>query len=314
MNMSLLNVEQLSVRFKGQDSDVVDGISFSIGTQQTVGLVGESGSGKSISALSLMRLAPPEAQISGKITWKNQDILSLTEPDIRAIRGAEMGMIFQNPLAALNPVYSIADHFIETLMKHKKLSKKEALENAISLLASVRISAPEKRIHDYPHQFSLGMCQRVMIALTLAMSPTLLIADEPTASLDVTVQAQILDLLNELKSEQQMSMLLISHDLGVISQHCDWVLVMYQGQLVEQGTPAQLFATPQHPYTQALIDAIPKLGHQRRAGIVHAEVDTPIQPQGCRFAHRCPIVQDRCRVEKPPVTKSAPTEVRCWGV
>ena len=262
MTPPLLQVRNLSIQFEGADTPVVQNVSFEVNPCQTVGLVGESGSGKSLTALSLLRLTPPTARISGEILWKGQNIAAMTEPKLRQIRGRELGLIFQNPLAALNPVYTIGDQIIETLRFHHQMTKPQAIERAIALLNEVQIPKAETRLWEYPHQFSLGMCQRAVIALTLAMTPTLLIADEPTASLDVTVQAQILTLLQELKNAQKLAMLMISHDMGVVAQICDWVLVMYRGQIVEQGHPEAIFNAPQHPYTQSLIAAIPGI-HKR---------------------------------------------------
>ena len=255
----MLDIRDLSIQFPTSATPVVDSVSFQIPTGHTVGLVGESGSGKSLTALSLMRLTPPEAHIQGQILWNNRDILTLTDAELRQLRGAELGMIFQNPLAALNPVYSIGDQLIETIRFHHHVSHDIAKTMAIDWLNRVKIPHPETRLQDYPHEFSLGMCQRVMIALTLAMSPKLLIADEPTASLDVTVQADILDLLTTLKHEQQLSMLLISHDMAIVANRCDWVMVMCAGHIVEQGIPRDIFTNAQHPYTRSLIAAIPRL-------------------------------------------------------
>ncbi len=254
----MLKICDLSIQFASSAMPVVDSVSFTVPTGHTVGLVGESGSGKSLTALALMRLTPPDAVISGQLLWNNEDILTLDDAKLRQLRGAELGMIFQNPLAALNPVYTIGDHLIETIRFHRHVTHEAAKAIAIEWLHRVKITDPETRLHNYPHEFSLGMCQRVMIALTLAMSPKLLIADEPTASLDVTVQADILDLLNTLKHEQQLSMLLISHDMAIVAKRCDWVMVMCAGQLLEQGIPRDIFTNAQHPYTRSLIAAIPK--------------------------------------------------------
>jgi peptide/nickel transport system ATP-binding protein len=314
----MLTVEHLSVRIPQDSQEVlaVDDISFSIGENKTVGLVGESGSGKSITALSLIKLTPPTAILGGKIMWENRNVLDMNTSQLRALRGHEIGLIFQNPLASLNPVFTVGNQMIETICLHQKVSKKEAKDLAIDLLKKVRIPDPEKRMNNYPHEFSLGMCQRAMIALTLSMRPKLLIADEPTASLDVTVQAQILDLLEELQESFKMSILLISHDMGVISQNCDEVLVMYVGKIVERGTPDQIFNAPQHPYTQALIEAIPKIGKSRQAFTLQGDPPSPLNlPKGCRFQSRCPKVIERCRIESPPlVTSPAGQACACWVV
>ena len=256
----MLEVKNLRTVFKNQDQDIVavNDVSFTIPDNQMVGLVGESGSGKSITALSIINLLPPNGYITnGEINWNGQDLLSLTESEKRYIRGREIGLIFQNPLAALNPVFTIGNQMVETIKLHHGVATAEAKDLAIDFLKKVKIPDPHIRINHYPHQFSIGMCQRIMIALTLSMNPTLLIADEPTASLDVTIQAEILDLLNELRNEYKLSILFISHDLSVVAQHCDHILVMYLGNLVEEGNPDQIFKSPQDPYTQKLISSIP---------------------------------------------------------
>ncbi len=308
----LLDVDHLSIGFPGVPHPVVDGISFQVQQSQTVGLVGESGSGKSLTALALLKLTPPQATLNGHIRWKGQEVLAMTEPSLRQLRGRQMGLIFQNPLSALNPVYTIGEQLVETLRFHHGMSKPEAIERAIELLNQVQIPNPRSRLSDYPHQFSLGMCQRAVIAMTLAMKPTLLIADEPTASLDVTVQAQILSLLSGLKATENLSMLMISHDMGVIAQTCDWVLVMYLGQLVEEGPPEQLFHDPKHPYTKALIDAIPGLGKASKLGLKPVDHGPPTYT-GCRFYSRCPYAMPKCLTDAPPETVVGDQHrVRCW--
>lgn len=255
----MLEIKNLSIEFKQGDHalNAVKSVSLSVPDGQTVGLVGESGSGKSVTSMSAMRLLPSNAKIGGDILWRSQSILNHSDEQMRAIRGKEIAMIFQNPLAALNPVFTIGNQMVETIMLHHGVSKEDALNRAIALLDRVKITNPAERIHDYPHQFSLGMCQRIMIALTLSMQPDLVIADEPTASLDVMVQAEIMSLLKELQDEFGMSMLLISHDLGVVAQNCSHIYIMYHGEIVEEGSPTQIFKAPKHPYTQALIAAIP---------------------------------------------------------
>ncbi len=314
----MLTVENLTIKIPQGSNTVlaVDNVSFSIEHNKTVGLVGESGSGKSITALSLIKLTPAHASLTGKVMWDNQNVLEMNHHQLQTLRGHEIGLIFQNPLASLNPVFTIGQHMIETITLHQKKSKKEAYDIAIDLLKKVRIPDPEKRMKNYPHEFSLGMCQRVMIALTLSMQPKLLIADEPTASLDVTVQAQILDLLEELKETFKMSILLISHDMGVISQNCDEVLVMYVGKIVERGTPSQIFYSPQHPYSQALIEAIPQIGKQRETFTLQGDPPSPLNlPKGCRFQSRCPKVIDKCRQESPELVQSkAGQYCACWIV
>ena len=258
----MLSVRDLKITFKGQHSlvDAVKGISYDLEKGKTLGIVGESGSGKTVSGMALMGLLPPTAQIEGQVLFNNEDILGADKKRLQRLRGAEIALIFQNPLAALNPVFSIANQMIETICWHHNVTKKEAREQAIALLDRVKITDPQRRIDDYPHQFSLGMCQRIMIAMTLSMKPALLIADEPTASLDVTTQKEILELMDELKEEYQMSMIFISHDLGVVLERCDEVAVMYLGSIVEQGKPQDIFKNPHDSYTKKLIDAIPKIG------------------------------------------------------
>ena len=258
----MLSVRDLKITFEGQHSavDAVKGISYDLEKGKTLGIVGESGSGKTVSGMALMGLLPPTAQIEGQVLFNNEDILGSDKKRLQRLRGAEIALIFQNPLAALNPVFSIANQMIETICWHHNVTKKEARERAIFLLDRVKITDPHRRIDDYPHQFSLGMCQRIMIAMTLSMKPALLIADEPTASLDVTTQKEILELMDELKEEYQMSMIFISHDLGVVLERCDEVAVMYLGSIVEQGKPQDIFKNPHDSYTKKLIDAIPKFG------------------------------------------------------
>ena len=257
----MLSVNNLDVTFTGDSTAVhaVKGISYELKKGETLGIVGESGSGKSVSSMAILNLLPATATISGEINWKGQNILTLSESELRSVRGSQIAYIFQNPLAALNPVFTVANQMVETICLHQKCTKKEALEEAIHLLDKVKIDNPSKRIHDYPHQFSLGMCQRIMIAMTLSMKPDLLIADEPTASLDVTTQKEILELMDSLKDEYKMSMILISHDLGVVAERCDEVVVMYLGDIVEQGSPKDIFGNPKKDYTKLLINAIPKI-------------------------------------------------------
>jgi len=313
----MLEIENLKVIFKEKKHQVtaVDTISFHIPENTIVGLVGESGSGKSVTALSLLRILPQNADITAtKMIWKGQDLLTLTPEEMRKKRGKEIGLIFQNPLAALNPVYTIGNQLIETLQLHHQISKKEAKDRAISLLKGVSIPDPEQRLNEYPHQFSLGMCQRIMIALTAGMKPHLMIADEPTASLDVTIQAQVLSLLRSLKEETKMSMLFISHDLGIIAQHCDYILVMYLGRIVEKGTAEDIFLRPQHPYTQALISSIPIPDPTRKQTpqLIHGDIPSPIHiPSGCRFHTRCPKVMDICKTQNPDFYVKNTHETAC---
>ena len=257
----MLEIKSLTIDFylKEKVIHAVKGIDFSVSNSQIIGIVGESGSGKSVTALSIMGLLPETAKISGEVLFENQNLLELSNKQMRQFRGSRIGYIFQNPLAALNPVFSIANQMIETIILHHDISKKEARTMAIDLLDRVKIVDAHKRIDDYPHQFSLGMCQRIMIAMTLSMKPDILIADEPTASLDVTTQKEILELMDELKQSYNMAMIFISHDLGVVAERCDYVHVMYLGEILESGDPKSLFQSPKHTYTRRLLDAIPKI-------------------------------------------------------
>lgn len=257
----ILEVKDLCLEFESKDGPIpiLKNLSYAVEHNQSLGLVGESGSGKSMSALTIMGLLPPTARItSGKILWKGQDLLQMTEEEKRGYRGRDIGLIFQNPLAALNPVFTVASQMIETIqLHHEGMSKADAETMAIDFLNKVKIPDAARKIHDYPHQFSLGMCQRVMIAMTLSMNPSLIIADEPTASLDVTVQAEILRLLDELKADYDLSILFISHDLSVVANHCEQIVVMNKGRIVEHGNPDAIFGSPKDPYTQRLISSIP---------------------------------------------------------
>ena len=257
----MLQINELRVEFN-QDKkrvEAVKGISFELPHGCSLGVVGESGSGKSVTAYSIMGLLPDTASVTGEIIWNGKNLLDFSPKEWFSIRGKEIGLIFQNPQAALNPVFTIANQMIETIQLHQQVSKQEARNIAIELLKKVTITNAEQRIDDYPHQFSLGMCQRIMIALTVAMKPKLLIADEPTASLDVTSQKQILTLLGDLRRDFEMDLLIISHDLALISEHCDYVVVLYLGEVVEHGKTADIFQNPQHAYTKKLIEAIPKV-------------------------------------------------------
>jgi oligopeptide/dipeptide ABC transporter ATP-binding protein len=302
----MLKVTNLSTSFSVENATLkaVDSISFHIEDGEVVGLVGESGSGKSITALSLMGLLPENGSItSGSIEYKNQDLTKLPQDTLRKIRGKEIGLIFQNALSALNPVFTIGNQMIETIMIHHNTTKEKAKDMALSWLKEVGISDPERRLEQYPHECSLGMCQRIMIALTLSMNPSLLIADEPTASLDVTIQAQILELLKSLKKEYNMSVLMVSHDMGVIAQHCDRVMVMYCGKIVESGKTEDIFASPKHPYTQALLSSIPVAdpSAKQTPTLLSGDIPSPMNlPSGCRFHPRCPQVKPECKTSAPP--------------
>jgi ABC-type dipeptide/oligopeptide/nickel transport system ATPase component len=254
----------------------VDDVSFEVAAGETLGLVGESGSGKSVTALSIMRLVQPPGRIAGgTVTFKGQQLLSLSEREMRAIRGAEIALIFQEPMTALNPVFTIGDQIRETLLVHRRVARRAARARAVELLESVRIPDAAARIHDYPHQLSGGMRQRVLIALALACRPSLVIADEPTTALDVTIQAEILDLLREMRSAFNLSMILITHDLGVIAQTADRVAVMYAGRIVEQAPVRDIFRRPQHPYTRALLAAVPGAAHPAQPGAAQSPAAAP---------------------------------------
>ncbi len=314
----MLRIDNLKTTFKvgSETLRAVDGVSFSIPKGKVLGIVGESGSGKSVTALSVLGLLPGSATLSGSVTWNDQELVGAKQSVLKRIRGGEIGLIFQNALAAFNPVFTLGQQMIETLRLHHDFTKSEAKEKAVEWLIRVNIPDPELRMTQYPHEFSLGMCQRMMIALTLSMQPSLLIADEPTASLDVTIQAQILTLLRDLQRELGMSVWMISHDLGVIAQTCDEIAVMYLGKIVEQGTPLALFSAPQHPYTQALIAAIPKADpriHQEWKGL-EGDIPSPLHlPSGCRFHPRCPECFSRCKQEEPELRVVRESKVACFA-
>lgn len=314
----MLKVKNLKTTFDVGDQVVtaVDDVSFEVPKGKIIGLVGESGSGKSVTALSILNLLAANGSVkSGEVIWNGQNLLSLNSKEKTKFRGNEIGLIFQNPLASLNPVFTVGNQLVETIVLHQKVTKDDAKKIAIDLLREVNIADPEQRFCDYPHQFSLGMCQRIMIALTLSMKPKLLIADEPTASLDVTIQAQILDLLHRLQKEYEMSILLISHDLGVIAQHCDYILVMYLGKIVEAGSPEAIFKKPLHPYTQALISAIPipDPTQKKIPQLLKGDIPSPLNiPKGCRFHPRCPKVMPECKEKDPVFCKHGDSEVACW--
>ena len=315
----VLQVRQLRTYFH-TDSGVgraVDGVSFDLQRGQTMGLVGESGCGKSMTALSLMRLVPtPPGRIeSGEVFLDGRDLLQLPEDQMCQVRGADLAMIFQEPMTSLNPVLTCGYQIAEAVILHQQVSRQEARGRAIEMLKRVGIPAPEQRIDEYPHQLSGGMRQRVMIAMALSCNPAVLIADEPTTALDVTIQAQILELLARLREELRMAVLLITHDLGVVAEVADQVAVMYAGQIVEHASPAAIFARPLHPYTRGLLQSIPRLDQRReRLAIIPGMVpDARHFPEGCRFAPRCPLAEERCRQQAPALEALAPQhQVSCW--
>ncbi|MBI5298806.1 MAG: ABC transporter ATP-binding protein [Deltaproteobacteria bacterium] len=296
----------------------VDDVSFIINKRESVGLVGESGSGKSVMSLSLMRLiSPPGKTVGGEVLWNGTDLLQLPEKEMRKIRGKNIAMVFQEPMSSLNPVFTIGDQIGEAIIIHEGGTKKQVTSRILELLHMVGIPSPKERIDDYPHQLSGGMRQRVMIAMALACKPDLLIADEPTTALDVTIQAQILELLAKLQQELGMALLLISHDLGVIAEVSNRVMVMYAGELVEEGPSADVFAKPQHPYTKGLLAAIPplkKLPKDQLLATIPGDVPSLMNlPAACYFQNRCPKVQARCRAEKPLMEEKLPKQTaRCF--
>lgn len=311
----IIQVQDLSTVFHTELGLVraVDGVSFSIPKGQALGVVGESGCGKSITSLSILRLIPPPGEIvEGKIILDGQDLLRLSEAEMRSVRGNKIALIPQDPMTSLNPVYTVGQQIIEAIELHQKVSRDEARKRAIEALSKVRIPQAAARVDDYPHQFSGGMRQRVMIAMALSCNPLLLIADEPTTALDVTVQAQILELLREIQKEQGMSILLITHDLGVVAEMCDSVAVMYAGAVVEHAEVHELFGNPLHPYTVGLLNSVPKPDSQRLQPIDGQPPSLIDLPPGCRFANRCTLVEDRCHKSLPPLEPKATGHlVRC---
>ena len=316
----LLQISDLHVSFAGDETRVtnaVQGVDLAIERGRTLGLVGESGSGKSVTALAVMRLLPKEtAQVRGRVTFDGRELLALPERAMQDLRGNRMAMIFQEPMTSLNPSYTVGDQIGEVLERHRGMSANEARRQAIALLERVRIPSAAARVDEYPHKLSGGMRQRVMIAMALACEPLLLIADEPTTALDVTIQAQILDLLRMLQTESGTAILLITHDLGVVAEMADDVAVMYAGEIVERGPVADVLAAPEHPYTVGLLGSIPRLEVQRQRlstikGMVPNLTATFV---GCRFAPRCPFVEDRCRNETQALRtmKANSRRSRCW--
>jgi oligopeptide/dipeptide ABC transporter ATP-binding protein len=314
----LLQVRDLKTYFFTSNGIVkaVDGISFSLKKGETMALVGESGCGKSVTALSLLRLVPePGKIVGGQIRFDGEDLLHLTEPEMRRVRGNRIAMVFQEPMTALNPVLRIGNQISEVLLQHQDISKADARTASIDLLHQVGIPAPEQRIREFPHQLSGGLRQRVIIAMALACDPQLLIADEPTTALDVTIQAQIMDLLSNLQSKRQMATLLITHDLGVVAESAQQVAIMYAGIIVEYASVNQLFDKPGHPYTRGLLASVPRLGDKRdRLSPIDGHVPSPLTYHaGCPFLERCPEVIPICSNRCPKLKEIAPGHyVRCW--
>ena len=305
--MTLLSVRNLQVLFRSEAGDIaaVDDVSFDVAEGEVLGIVGESGSGKSVTALSIMGLLPrPPARIGGgAVVFQGQELLSLGERALRNIRGPGIGMIFQEPMTSLNPVFTIGDQLMETVRVHERVGRSAQRERAVDMLARVGIATPERRLHDYPHQLSGGMRQRVMIAMALACSPKLLIADEPTTALDVTIQQQILELLLDLREELKMAIMIITHNMGVVAETADRVIVMYAGKIVERAPVGELFARPAHPYTRGLLESIPSLADDReRLKTIPGTLPNPAaMPRGCRFEPRCAYRIDACAASVPPL-------------
>ena len=317
--MAVLEVRGLRTEFTTDDGNfpAVDGISFEVEAGKTLAIVGESGCGKSVTALSIMGLVPnpPGRVTSGSIRFEGRELVGAAARDLQDLRGNGMAMIFQEPMTSLNPAFTIGDQIVEGLMRHRPLSKAQARERAIEVLRQVRIPAPEQRFDEYPHKLSGGMRQRAMIAMALACQPQLLIADEPTTALDVTIQAQILELMRVLRAETGTAVILITHDLGVVAEVADDVAVMYSGRIVERAPVQAIFDDPQHPYTVGLLGSIPRLDVERqRLASIEGQVPNPLRrPAGCNFADRCPFAIAKCRAETPPLLEVLPGhQSACW--
>ena len=315
---ALLTITDLQTCFPTAEAEfhAVNGVSISIEKGSTVALVGESGSGKSMTALSIMRLVPPPGFIkSGSIIIDNKDLLEITENEMRTIRGSRISMVFQDPMTSLNPVLRIGDQIMEPLLLHKRMTKQDAVARTVELLRNVGIPSPENRIRDYPHQLSGGMRQRVMIAMALACNPALLIADEPTTALDVTIQAQILELIDNLRESADMGILLITHDLGIVAERSEHTYVMYGGRIVESAPSTELLGNPLHPYTAALIASLPQNAEPGAplATITGQTQQISVNSGGCAFCGRCPISVEQCRIETSQLIEKSPGHyVRCW--
>jgi oligopeptide/dipeptide ABC transporter ATP-binding protein len=314
----LLRVEGLRTSFQTETGTLraVDGVDLKLRRGRTLGVVGESGSGKSVTALSIMRLVDPPGWVDREstIVFDGRDLGSLSEHQMEAVRGNDISMIFQEPMTSLNPVFKIGDQITEAIRVHERVGARAALDRAVEMLELVGIPEARRRVRDYPHQLSGGMRQRVMIAMALSCSPKLLIADEPTTALDVTIQAQILELMKDLRDRLEMSIMLITHDLGVVAEMADDVVVMYAGRVVERGPVVNVFASPQHPYTEALLHSIPMLGMTQAEPlkVIRGTVPSPLEwPTGCRFRPRCDYAYAKC-VEDPPLFEVAPQSSACW--
>ncbi|WP_062048320.1 ABC transporter ATP-binding protein [Bacillus sp. JCM 19034] len=318
-NKAIIEVKDLQTSFFTSELEVkaVDGVTFSVPKGKTLGIVGESGSGKSITSLSILRLIQePGKVVGGEVIFNGEDLLKKTEAEMRKIRGNEISMIFQEPMTSLNPVYTVGQQIGEAFQIHEKLGKKEAIKRSIEMLKLVGIPSPEKRVHQYPFELSGGMRQRVMIAMALACNPQLLIADEPTTALDVTIQAQILELMKDLQDRLGMSIIMITHDLGVVAETCDYVAVMYCGKVVEYASVKDLFNNPKHPYTVGLLNSLPRHDEdvEGELEVIRGSVPSPADmPKGCRFAPRCQFASDICREKLPDLEQDDNgNQIRCW--
>ena len=315
---NVLEVRNLQTSFSTDQGEVraVDGVSFDVPKGKTIGIVGESGSGKSITSLSILRLLAANGKIKGgEIRFKGEDLVKVSEDRMRKLRGNEISMIFQEPMTSLNPVYTVGQQISESLIHHQGMNKKQAMVRSVELLKLVGIPSPEKRVKAYPFELSGGMRQRVMIAMSLACDPEILIADEPTTALDVTIQAQILELIKELQDRLGMSVIFITHDLGVVAETCDYVAVMYAGQVVEYSDIRTLFKMPKHPYSIGLLNSLPRHDiDQEKLVPIKGNVPSPHEmPTGCRFAPRCPAATDLCRAKMPELmTDGEGNQIRCW--
>jgi peptide/nickel transport system ATP-binding protein len=315
MSEPLLDIRGLKTHFRTDDGMVraVDGVDIAINAGETVGVVGESGCGKTVTAMSVLKLIamPPGEFVAGQILWKGRDLIPLSKAEMNEIRAREIAIVFQEPMTSLNPVFSVGEQIAEVVRRHEKVTRKEAMDRAAEMLRLVQIPNAERRVNDYPHQFSGGMRQRVMIAMALSLNPQLLIADEPTTALDVTIQAQILDLLAEMKERLGMAVMLITHAMGVVAEVTQRVVVMYAGKVVEEAPVGQLFAKPLHPYTQGLIRSIPRLDRAGRAkerleAIPGTVPNMLMPPPGCRFAARCKMASAKCLEEIPTLREIEP--------
>jgi len=313
--MTLLEIKGLKTHFKTDDGwlHAVDGVDMTVDAGETLGVVGESGCGKSVTAKTVMKLIdmPPGKIVGGQVLWQGRDLVPISADEMRKIRAKEIAIIFQEPMTSLNPVYTVGEQVAESVRLHEGLSRKDAMDRAVEMLRLVRIPTAERRVKDYPHQFSGGMRQRVMIAIALACNPKLLIADEPTTALDVTIQAQILDLIGELKDRLGMAVMLITHAMGVVAETAQRVVVMYAGKVVEEAPVGELFAHPRHPYTQGLIRSIPRIDlaatHKQRLEAIAGTVPRLVAPpEGCRFAPRCRHARPECTAATPPLRTVAP--------